>query len=204
MDEKYLKNCTVFHNNRRLAAGELAQVVGKVKKMIDRPEGEAILIFDDANGALIDVDFHGTINDVLKRLEKGAEKRELDEASASADQNIARGPGRPKLGVVSREVTLLPRHWEWLNGQPGGASVALRRLVDEGRRANSGRDKVRHAQEAAYRFMSAIAGNLPGYEEATRALFAGNRQRLDDSIASWPADIREYALKLSQAVFPDR
>jgi hypothetical protein len=201
MDEKNLKNCTVFYDNRRFASGKLAQVVVKAKETIDRPEGKTILIFDDADGALIDVDFHGTINDVLKRLEKKAENSELDDASASADRNAVRGPGRPRLGVVAREVTLLPRHWEWLNGQPGGASTALRRLVDGARRANGGRDNVRHAQEAAYRFMSAIAGDLTGFEEATRALFAGNRQRLDDSIASWPADIREYALRLSQAAF---
>ena len=90
-----------------------------------------------------------------------------------------RGRGRPKLGVVAREVTLLPRHWDWLNSQSGGASVALRKLVEAARLAGDDKDRTRHAQEAAYRFMTALAGNLPGYEEATRALYAADPARFD-------------------------
>jgi hypothetical protein len=137
------------------------------------------------------VDFRGTPEQVLKRLAANAE------AQAAPDREAPRGPGRPKLGVVAREVTLLPRHWDWLNSQPGGASVALRKLVEEARRANEGKDRVRRSQEAAYRFMSALAGNEAGFEEATRALFAGNRQRFDVEVASWPADVREHAQKLA-------
>ncbi len=74
-----------------------------------------------------------------------------------------RGRGRPKLGVVAREVTLLPRHWDWLNAQPGGASVALRKLVEQARRANGDADRARAAREAAYHFMSAMAGDLPAF-----------------------------------------
>jgi hypothetical protein len=103
------------------------------------------------------------------------------------------------LGVVAREVTLLPRHWDWLNSQPGGASVALRKLVELARRTSGDRDRVRAAQESAYSFMSAIAGNLPGFEEATRALFAYDRRRFSELIASWPEDIRDYAIKLAFA-----
>ena len=110
----------------------------------------------------------------------------------------ARGPGRPKLGVVSREVTLLPRHWEWLASQPGGASVVLRRLVEQERRQGSGKQQRRAAHEAAYKFMSAIAGDLPGFEEATRALFADNRARFEQEMAKWPPDIRAYAINLAQ------
>jgi hypothetical protein len=110
---------------------------------------------------------------------------------------VPRSPGRPKLGVVAREVTLLPRHWEWLNRQPGGASVALRKLVEDARRVNEGRDGVRRAQEVAYRFMSTIAGDLPGFEEATRALFARDRSRFGENTLSWPADVREHASKLA-------
>ena len=104
-----------------------------------------------------------------------------------------RGPGRPKLGVVAREVTLLPRHWEWLAQQPGGASVAIRKLVEEARRTGEDRDRVRQAQEAAYRFMSAMAGNKPHYEDAIRALFAGEAARFEKLIAEWPADVRDHA-----------
>ena len=110
-----------------------------------------------------------------------------------------RGRGRPKLGVVAREITLLPRHWDWLNSQPGGASVALRKLVEEARRGSGDRDRIRSAQEAAYHFMSAIAGNLPGFEEASRALFAYDRRRFGDLIAAWPEDVRDHVIKLAFA-----
>jgi len=101
------------------------------------------------------------------------------------------------MGVVPREVTLLPRHWEWLAAQPGGASVTLRKLVEEARRHGATKDRQREAQERAYHFMSALAGNLPGFEEATRALFANDGPRLSEVTAAWPPDVRTYALKLS-------
>jgi hypothetical protein len=112
-----------------------------------------------------------------------------------------RGPGRPKLGVVAREVTLLPRHWEWLGRQPGGASVALRKLVEDARRANGGKDRIREAREAAYRFMSAMAGNEPGFEEATRALFAGARGAFEANVAGWPHDVKAHARRLAEPSF---
>jgi hypothetical protein len=112
-----------------------------------------------------------------------------------------RGRGRPKLGVVAREVTLLPRHWEWLGTQPGGASVALRKLVEEARRTSGDRDRSRAARDAAYHFMSAMAGNLPGFEEASRALFADDRRRFAGLIAGWPDDVRDHTVKLA---FGDR
>ena len=102
-------------------------------------------------------------------------------------------------GVIAREVTLLPSHWDWLNAQPGGASVALRKLVDAARRASGDRDRVSAAQESTYRFISAIAGNLPGFEEASRALFAYDRRRFSDLVAAWPEDVRDYAIKLAFA-----
>jgi hypothetical protein len=117
--------------------------------------------------------------------------------AAVADDNepsAPRGPGRPKLGVVAREVTLLPRHWEWLNAQRGGASVALRKVVDEARRASGDRDRERAARDAAYRFMSAMAGDRRGFEEASRALFAGDRPRFEQHTVAWPEDIRTYAI----------
>ena len=112
-----------------------------------------------------------------------------------------RGPGRPKLGVVAREITLLPRHWEWLARQPGGASVALRKLVDEARRANKDKDRVRQAQETAYRFIAAIGENKPHYEEVARALFAGDAGRFETWTTSWPADVRDHARALAASCF---
>ena len=123
-----------------------------------------------------------------------------EEAVASASDGARPKPARPrppKLGVVPREVTLLPRHWDWLAAQPGGASVALRKLVEQARRDNEVRDRKRERQEAAYLFMCSLAGNLPGFEEATRALYADDRKRYAEQVASWPEDVRNYALRLA-------
>jgi hypothetical protein len=198
MDRGEQRFCTAFEGSRRIATGELAVVALKAKEVIDGGDHPSVLIFDDATSRPIEVDFRGTAEDVLRRLPQE------EVAPIASDLEPPRsGPGRPKLGVVAREVTLLPRHWEWLNSQPGGASVALRKLVEEARRANEGRDRVRQSQEAAYRFMSALAGNLPGFEEATRALFAGNRQVFDELLEPWPIDVKDYARKLSAGAFQE-
>jgi hypothetical protein len=148
-------------------------------------------------GGPIDLDFRGTVDDVLARLPDTSAPLTTEDAAVPA----ARGPGRPKLGVVAREVTLLPRHWDWLAQQSGGASVALRRLVEEARRANKDKDRVRHAQESAYRFIAAMAENKPHYEEVARALFAGDAERFEASTASWPVDVRDHARRLAAAAF---
>jgi hypothetical protein len=193
MEQRSQPTCTAFEGFRRIASGTRAQVALKTKKVIDRGARGAILIFDDLTGEQLELDFRGTASDVLKRIEKttSGQRPEVDSTDRAAGEE-PRGPGRPKLGVVAREVTLLPRHWDWLNGQPGGASVALRKLVEEARRVNEGRDRVRRAQESVYRFMSAMTGNLPGFEEATRALFARNGDRFENLIRRWPKDVRTH------------
>jgi hypothetical protein len=189
--------CTAFEGSRRIASGELQHVALKVKEVLDRGERAPVLIFDDATSDLIEVDFRGTPRQVLKRLPAAPAAN----PEPAPDPAAPRPVGRPKLGVVAREVTLLPRHWDWLNSQPGGASVALRKLVEHARRVNAGRDHLRQAQEAAYRFLSALAGNEPGFEEANRALFAGKRERFDEVTQRWPADVRDHARKLAAAAF---
>lgn len=188
-------NCTAFEGTRRIASGELATVALKTKEVLDRGECAPVLIFDDATSELVEIDFRGTPAQVLKRLEAS----EVPPADTAGDE--PRGPGRPKLGVVAREVTLLPRHWDWLNRQPGGASVALRKLVEHARKANEGSDRLRLGREAAYRFLSAMAGNEAGFEEATRALFAGDRARFEEQMRGWPAGVRDHAKKLAAAAF---
>lgn len=178
-----------FEGDRCIASGNLCDVVSAAKETLDRRREASILIFDGMTGRPIDIDFRGTIDDVLARLPKTPIAPVADTPPAAP-----RGPGRPKLGVVAREVTLLPRHWEWLNAQRGGASVALRKLVDEARRASGDRDRERAARDAAYHFMSAMAGDLPGFEEASRALFAGDRLRFEQHTVAWPEDIRAYAI----------
>jgi hypothetical protein len=129
-------------------------------------------------------------------------RKRLQEPTATpAGKQEPRGPGRPKLGVVAREVTLLPRHWEWLNAQPGGASVALRKLVEEARRGNESKDRMRQAQDALYRFMSTLAGDEAGFEEASRALFAGDRKLFMALIQLWPKDVRSHAERLAGSAF---
>jgi uncharacterized protein len=177
-------NCTAFEGSRLIASGTRTEVALKVKEVLDRGEQAPVVIFDDESSRVVELDLRGTPEDVLSRLEQPVEEP-------------PRRPGRPRLGVVAREVTLLPRHWEWLSSQPGGASVAIRKLVEQASRANQSQDRIRVLRESAYRFMSAIAGNEPGFEEATRALFAGNRERFEQEIAAWPPDVRDHARRLT-------
>jgi hypothetical protein len=165
------------------------------KTALDADPGQSLLVFDDSTGRVMDIDLRGAPHEVLARLG----------TAHAPDQTAepARGPGRPKLGVVAREVTLLPRHWEWLGAQPGGASVALRKLVEAARVTHAGADRRRSAQQAADCFMSALAGNEPGYEEAARALYSGDRTRFEESMVAWPADVRDHAMRLATAAFDD-
>jgi hypothetical protein len=183
---------TAFQGSHRLATGPLAEVALAVKHAGDDTAAPPILVFDDATGRAVDFDLRGNDADVIARLRQTTES-----VTAAPDPVLPRGRGRPKLGVVAREVTLLPRHWDWLSSQPGGASVALRKLIDETRRATGDRDRSRAARDAAYHFMSAMAGNFPNFEEASRALFAGDRRRLAGLIAGWPEDIRDHLIKLA-------
>lgn len=183
---------TAFAGEKRLFSGPLGEVALAVKAAGAAEASQTILVFDDATGRVIDLDLRGSEAEVLGRLSPPQ-----PEADASEQEGAARGRGRPKLGVVAREVTLLPRQWEWLSAQPGGASAVLRRLVDDARRKGEAGQLRRAAQEAAYRFMLAIAGDRPGYEEATRALFAGDRLKLAEHIADWPEDIRAHIMALA-------
>jgi hypothetical protein len=186
--------CTAFDGERRLASGALADVAVAVKHAVGEAPSHDILVFEDATGRVVDLDLRGSPEEV------GARHRLREAATVSATgpaRGGRRGPGRPRLGVVSREVTLLPRHWAWLAAQRGGSSAALRRLVDQARRMNEARDQVRAAQDAAYRFMSAVAGDRAGFEEAVRALFRGERDRFEAEVRGWPADLRAHALRLA-------
>ena len=186
-----------FEGNKRIAAGPLAQVALKAREAIEARAQTRILVFDQATSEQVDFDYRGTPEQMLQRLAPLSGIPSAHAEPPPANSTAPAGPGRPKLGVVAREVTLLPRHWEWLGGQPGGASVALRKLVEQAKRANQSTDAVRAAQEATYRFMSAMAGDLGGFEEAARALFAADRGRFDALIAPWPSDIRTHLQHLA-------
>ena len=213
--------CTAFEGSRCIGTGPLSAVARSAKAAIDRASDTGtrspVLIFDDATSEVIELDWRGSMQEYEGRLAllAPAGPTEATTQLASTPQTVAtpaandrspsveaaRGPGRPKLGVVAREVTLLPRHWEWLASQPGGASVALRKLVEAARRSCETRDRVRQASAVAYRFMSTMAGHEPGFEEASRALFAADQAGFEAFIAGWPVDVQAHLKKLLAQAF---
>lgn len=195
MSDHSLRPCTAFRDATRIASGPLPRIALAVKAALSADPTAAILVFDDETGKVVDLDLRGSDAEIAARLSPPGSELANAELLASGEE-APRGRGRPKLGVVAREVTLLPRHWDWLALQPGGASQALRRLVDEARRNDGGRSRNRAAQAAAYAFISAMAGDREGFEEASRALFANDSSGFALHSRSWPADIRTYAEKL--------
>jgi len=174
-----------FAEGKLLTRGTVAEVAALLKTGVDAKIIGEVLLFRADNGQQLDLDLSGSEQEVLARYNVEQSGSEATEAASKPKR------GRPKLGVVGREVTLLPRHWEWLDRQRGGSSAALRRLIDAARQSTSAEELVRHSQDATNRFMTAMAGDLPGFEEATRALYAQNQSGFEQHTASWPTDIRK-------------
>lgn len=197
--------CTAFIGERLLASGAPGAVALAVKRALaqrgDDASAPAVLAFDDRSGRQIDFDLRGTDQEIVARLQPEGRQpaAEQTEREGEASRGEPRTPGRPRLGVVAREVTLLPRHWEWLAAQPGGASVTLRKLVEQARAQDGGRQAIREAQQAADRFMLAMLGNQLGYEDASRALYAGDGERFVMLTESWPRDLRDHVRRLAAA-----
>lgn len=183
MDDE--RTYTAFAGTRLIAHGPLREMLPPTKRHVDTCDDAPLVIFDDQSGRPVDFDFRGSVEEVVER-------------AAPAPRT---GPGRPRLGVVSREVSLLPRHWEWLEHQPAGISAALRRLVEAAIRHEPAQERARRVREAVSNAMTVLAGNLPCFEEATRALFAGERARFLELIGGWPADVRDHIQRLSEAAF---
>jgi hypothetical protein len=177
---------SAFVGEALLAAGPIEKALASVKAEFDRNPNTLVLLFEDWTGRQVDFDLRGSLAEVLARVLPAPART---------------GPGRPKLGVTSREISLLPRHWEWLEQQPNGASAALRRLVDEARKLETDLPQSRQAREAVGRFLSAMAGDLPGYEEACRALYAVDRPGFEGRIQGWPADIEAWLLRRAGEAF---
>ena len=190
---------TSFSRHTRIASGSLTVNALAVKQALESDALGPLLTFSDQTGQVVEIDLRGSDAEILARLPPEMCSLQSSESALinSGDTGEPRGRGRPKLGVVAREVTLLPRHWEWLAAQPGGASVTLRKLVDEARRANVDRDRQRRANECAYHFMSAMAGDMAGFEEASRALFANDTENFRQQTEAWPSDVRDYARRLA-------
>lgn len=183
---------SAFAGPRLVLTGGPSDVAIAVRNTLMRDQTDTILIFDNQTGRQVDFDLRGTDEEITARLESQDEMQH---------HPAPRSPGRPKLGVVSREVTLLPRHWDWLSEQSGGASATLRRLVDAARKGKDHGQLARQAQQASDRFMMAMLGNQPGYEEAARALYACDRARFFAMSDSWPADLRDHARLLAEPAF---
>ncbi len=180
-----------FSGHKCLVAGSLREVALDLHARGSALNALHPLLFELESGRQIDIDISGSKADVIARLPE-------EDHPAPPEK---RKRGRPKLGVVGREVTLLPRHWEWLDRQRGGASATLRRLIEDARKSSGRSDEVRTAQDRSNRFMSAIAGDLPGFEEATRALYSGNETAFQEQIREWPKDVRRYTLKFAEGAF---
>jgi hypothetical protein len=172
---------SAFVGDRLLSSGPRGTVLRALKAHHDAG-GEPATVFDDSTGKPVDFDLRGSVEAVLAR----------------AEGHPRNGPGRPRLGVISREVSLLPRHWEWLERQPNGISSALRRLVDEARKREPDRARARRAREAADRFLWAMGGDRPGCEEASRALYAGDLKRVRSLVRGWPKDVRAHLLAMAE------
>jgi uncharacterized protein len=205
--------CTAFEGSRCIATGALLDVALVAKSALDaaaqNPLAAAVLIFNDATSEVVELDWRGSLDEfqarlvLLVRLLPAVSGLPTQKANTVDNElpTAAKGPGRPKLGVVPREVTLLPRHWEWLANQTGGASVALRKLVEVARKDSELKDRVRLASAVSYKFMSTMAGHEAGFEEASRALFAQDREAFQHITQNWPTDVNAHLQKLNLDVF---
>lgn len=195
---------TSFNGHKRIASGSLPVNALAVKHALASDVPSPLLTFCDQTGQAVEIDMRGSDAEMLTRLPPEVCQLQRSESAliSSEESGEPRGRGRPKLGVVAREVTLLPRHWDWLAARPGGASVTLRKLVDEARRANVDRDRQRQASECAYHFMSVMAGDMAGFEEASRALFANDAAKFRQLTEAWPPDVRDYVRYLAYPLPP--
>ncbi|MEO5668766.1 MAG: DUF2239 family protein [Bdellovibrionota bacterium] len=183
---------TAFDGTTFVAKGPLESVVAKIKKISAKTAPTALLIFSDTTGVTIDLDLSGSPKEIAARMRIYLPREESESS---------KGPGRPRLGVIAREISLLPQHWEWLATQSGGASASLRRLVEDAKKSSLTKNLTKQAQERTYKFISVLAGDLPRYEEALRALYRKNEDGFREEISAWPKDIRRHAQELAAPVF---
>lgn len=198
------KTFTAFQADQCIGTGSIETVALAAKAIIDAAPDTGILFFDDETGREIDLNLRGSEAEVLARLALQFPPPAPSEAEDDeSPEPSTRGRGRPKLGVISHEVSLLPRHWEWLNSRPGSPSAALRKLIDEARRSQAEQNEQQRARKACFLFISAVAGNNENFEDACRALFAGDRTRFLQFTQALPTDVRRYAERLSATAFSD-
>lgn len=205
--ETLTSRLTIFQGPQRLLQADRLTVLRYLQNHDElHPTGShtPLWVFDDLSGLRLDLNWRAELP--AAPLLPNTPGTALEDTAAAllespSRSRSTRAVGRPKLGVVSREVTLLPRHWDWLNRQPGGASAALRRLIDDARNAHAQQDSQRAATEATYQFMQAMAGDLPGFDEACRALFAHKQSAFLLQTQAWPDDVQAYLHQLSRPIW---
>jgi len=185
---------TAFEGYKLLSHGDIETVALDVRKALKKDSNKSVLIFSDSTGRQIDLNLNGYESEVLERLKVFA--------APPVSTHIG-GVGRPKLGVVSREISLLPQHWEWLSNQEGGASSVIRRLIDAKMNTSllSAKEKTKKVQEVVYKFLSAVAGNLPNFEEVVRYLYRKDKKKFEDLMSDWPSDVSKHASFLAKEAF---
>ena len=161
---------TAFLKQEKIAHGSVAEVAAVLRALAPPRRSSDLLAFDDESGRQVDIDLR-------------------PDAEAAPPRR-----GRPALGVEAKEVTLLPRHWRWLANQRGGASATLRKLVEAEIRKGKG---PRDHHDAAYRFLSVMAGHLPKFEDVVRELYLGNKVGYDHFSHGWPEAIRDHGRALA-------
>ncbi len=166
-----------FIGDRHLFTGDLKGMLSQTHAYISRHGEEGLLIFDNFSGRQIDYNFRVSLEELLGKELPPTPKK---------------GPGRPRLGVVCGEISLLPRHWDWLQRQRQSASATIRRLIEAAMKEASPEEKTREAIDAAGKFLWTMAGNLSDFEEASRALYAQKWHILDAITAAWPEDIAKH------------
>jgi uncharacterized protein len=193
-----------FDRGVLLQRGEWSAVMQAMVAHVKAQPEARVLVFDAVTSELLDVGAPppAPTQDGADAVQPAPGESASSDLLVAPDADGVSRRGRPRLGVVAREVTLLPRHWDWLSIQPGGASVALRKLVEQARKVHADADRTRLAQAACYRFMSASAGHLPGFEEAARALFASDQAGLQVHMAHWPPDVEKYIMELASIALP--
>lgn len=190
----------LFRGERRMAAGSLAALAQTLHGW-SAAEREGALVFETATGRELDLDLRGSAAELARRYPPESGPGGVA-TGGHISEPAPRKRGRPKLGVVGREVTLLPQHWAWLDTQRGGASASLRRLIDQARREFAGEDAARAAQDRTNRLLTTLAGNLTGFEDAIRALYARDRPGFEHQVSGWPPDLRDTALQFAGDVWP--
>lgn len=177
-----------FAGTDHLAEGSPADVARAVRQHLDTRGHAPVCVLDALTSAPADLAMGGNSDQVAAWAEAQFQARE-----EATDQKRR---GRPRLGVVAREVTLLPRHWDWLAAQPGCASVTLRKLVDAARKQGGASERIRRTQDVVHRFLYAVAGDVAGFEEVARALYAWDHERFDALTDAWPTDVVAHARRL--------